>query len=65
MCTQLPGCVCDAETTHPTFDDVVREAWTDLVEKDDRRSPEEYPDMALITQDELREFMERVRQALS
>jgi hypothetical protein len=27
--------------------------WRDLLEKDDRTSPEEYPDMALITEDEL------------
>lgn len=27
--------------------------WLDLVEKDDRTSPEEYPDMALISHDEL------------
>jgi hypothetical protein len=30
-----------------------RQFWTDLCEKDDRTSPEEYPDMALIAQDEL------------
>lgn len=30
-----------------------KKLWTDLCEKDDRTSPEEYPDMALITQDEL------------
>ena len=28
------------------------ELWRDLLEKDDRTSPEEYPDMALITFDE-------------
>jgi hypothetical protein len=28
-------------------------AWRDLLEKDDRTSPEGYPDMALITHDEL------------
>ncbi len=38
---------------------LAQEAWSDLVEKDDRTSPEDYPDMALITEDELREFMER------
>ena len=39
--------------THPT-DPVaaMREAWRDLCEKDDRTSPVEYPDMALITFDE-------------
>ncbi len=35
------------------------EAWSDLVEKDDRTSPEEYPEMCLITFDELRDYMRR------
>ena len=29
--------------------------WRDLLEKDDRTSPEDYPDMALITQEEFNE----------
>jgi alkylhydroperoxidase family enzyme len=29
-----------------------KEMWRDLCEKDDRTSPEDYPDMALITEDE-------------
>lgn len=33
------------------------EAWLDLVEKTDRTSPAEYPDMALITRDELAAYM--------
>jgi hypothetical protein len=33
------------------------DAWQELVEKDDRTSPSEYPDMALITREELAEFM--------
>lgn len=37
-------------------------AWQELVEKDDRNSPEEYPEMALITFDELTEFMARALQ---
>ncbi|MYL99573.1 hypothetical protein GR702_17570 [Novosphingobium sp. FGD1] len=35
------------------------EAWQELVEYDDRTSPEGYPDMALITFEELRMFMSR------
>lgn len=35
------------------------EAWQELVEYDDRTSPEEYPNMALITFEELRMFMSR------
>lgn len=35
--------------------------WTDLCEKDDRTSPEEYPDMALITQDEFCSTLDRFR----
>lgn len=37
------------------------EAWQELVEKDDRTSPSEYPDMALITREELAEFMDTSR----
>ena len=35
--------------------------WLDLCEKDDRTSPEEYPDMCLITQDELTQMLSYVR----
>lgn len=35
------------------------EAWQDLVEKDDRTSPEEYPEMCLITRAELTDYMNR------
>lgn len=34
-------------------------AWQELIERDDRTSPAEYPEMALITRDELAEFMRR------
>jgi hypothetical protein len=36
----------------------VADAWQDLVDKDDRTSPEEYPDMALITREELADYMQ-------
>lgn len=39
------------------LEDLARREWQELVEKDDRTSPEEYPDMALITFDELREII--------
>lgn len=32
-------------------------AWDDLINKDDRNSPEDYPEMALITFDELAAYM--------
>jgi hypothetical protein len=35
------------------------EAWNELVSKDDRTSPEEYPEMCLIAFDELCDFMAR------
>jgi len=38
-------------------DEVVDREWDRLCEKDDRSSPVEYPDMALITRDELAEAM--------
>lgn len=31
--------------------------WRDLLEKDDRTSPAEYPDMVLISREELRDLM--------
>ena len=44
----------------PEFDGkTLSEAWQELVEYDDRTSPVEYPDMALITRDELAIFMGR------
>ncbi len=41
----------------PTLEEVLRDAWNDLLEKDDRTSPEDTPEMALITFEELCEFM--------
>ena len=41
----------------------VEDAWQDLVEKDDRTSPEEYPDMALITRAELADYMRAAQPA--
>lgn len=35
---------------------VIQGFWLDLQEKNDRTSPEEYPDMCLITRDELAAF---------
>lgn len=35
------------------------DAWDNLINKDDRTSPEEYPEMALITRDELADYMRR------
>ena len=37
------------------------QAWLDLCEKGDRTSPEDYPDMCLITKDELADYMSRLR----
>jgi hypothetical protein len=36
-------------------------AWDELVNKDDRTSPEEYPDHCLISFEELQDFMSRSR----
>ena len=45
------------------------QAWQELLEKDDRTSPAETPEMCLITFGELRDFMQaaeqRERQALT
>jgi hypothetical protein len=36
---------------------IAEEAWQALLDKDDRTSPAEYPDMCLITKDELEGFL--------
>lgn len=41
---------------------LVAECWQDLLDKDDRNSPAEYPDMCLITRKELAEFLGRAPQ---
>ncbi len=35
----------------------ISEAWQDLLDKDDRTSPDDYPEMCLITRDELANYM--------
>jgi len=39
---------------------VIEEAWIELLEKDDRTSPEDCPEMCLITKEELADFMCRM-----
>lgn len=46
----------DPQSREPSL--TVADAWQDLVDKDDRTSPEEYPDMALITREELADYMQ-------
>lgn len=41
---------------------IIAGLWLDILEKDDRTSPEEYPDMALITEEE---FAGSIRYALA
>lgn len=45
----------------PTFEQRVKLLWQDLLEKDDRTSPVERPDMALITFDEFHDYLAAVR----
>lgn len=35
----------------------IEDAWADLLEKDDRTSPADHPDMCLITREELASYM--------
>lgn len=44
---------------HIAFDVRPDEAWEELCNYDDRTSPPDYPDHALITREELRNFMIR------
>lgn len=43
----------------------VESLWQDLIEKDDRTSPEEYPEHALITFDELADYIARAKPVAS
>jgi hypothetical protein len=58
--TERP-CACQAAQGDKALRDAptADELWQELVEYDDRTSPEEYPDMALITRDELADFIAR------
>lgn len=53
--------ILDAGTAEGEADDKITpdQAWTILCETPDITSPEEYPDHALITAEQLRNFMER------
>lgn len=53
-----------AEALEPDETLTPEEAWDDLVNKVDRNSPEEYPEMALITFDELAGYMRQAAPAL-
>ena len=41
-----------AEQSRKSMSDLVERLWQNLLDKDDRNSPEEYPDMAMLTFDE-------------
>lgn len=68
---QYVGAPCPFCTTDHGH--TAEDAWMDLVEKTDRTSPAEYPEMVLITFEELRDYMrefadreiERLREALA
>jgi hypothetical protein len=50
-------------TATPDIDAMATELWQELLDKDDRTSPEDYPDMALITRDELVDFLHVIAEA--
>lgn len=55
-----PSRILDEPASEPSLANVsalVDQAWRDLLEKDDRTSPSEYPEMVLITHDELAEII--------
>lgn len=45
------------ELRAPPSETVIADLWQDLIEKDDRTSPAEYPDHALITFDEFAAYI--------
>lgn len=49
--------------TGTAVETMARECWQDLIEKDDRTSPADTPEMALITFDELRDYIALVIKA--
>jgi hypothetical protein len=44
---------------------LMEELWLDLVEKDDRTSPKEYPDMALLTREEFFGYLKHYASAVA
>lgn len=42
-----------------TFDEFFEAIWQQILDKDDRTSPEEYPEMVMLTHDELKDYMKR------
>lgn len=59
--TTTPSSLSDArQRANEAIDDL----WQDLVEKDDRTSPSEYPEMALITHDEFAAYINNVLETM-
>lgn len=52
-----------ASELNATWKSYIDDFWQELIEADDRTSPPEFPDMALITKDELATVVEFVRRA--
>lgn len=58
-----PSCLLHPDAAPAPVGEGVAYLWQELLEKGDRTSPEEYPDMALITRGELADFIERAAPA--
>lgn len=59
---QQTGCVADAQEPAGRSEaagETVGDLWAELLDKEDRTSPEEHPEMALISFDEFADFIER------
>lgn len=54
-----------SEPDEATVERIKGDLWRDLCEKDDRTSPEEYPDMALVSEDELYALFDQFLAALA
>jgi hypothetical protein len=51
------------ELSDTALEAIVADCWQDLLDKDDRTSPVEYPEMALITHDELADYINSAARA--
>jgi hypothetical protein len=47
------------DKSDPVLDKLIAEVWQEILDKDDRNSPEEYPEMVMITYEEFADYMQR------
>lgn len=62
MGNPIPFCeLCETDRQNTEREADISTLWQELIDKDDRTSPAEYPEMALITREELADFISRAK----